>query len=136
MGLLDLMPTILELVDVKIPHSISGRSLVSDVLPEGDPKSNAVYFGEVNQLEMARVDDLKIIRNRNQLGSEEFYDLRRDPLEKDNLAGAPGSSFDQLLKLLNEISEANRTLRADIEQEFVTEDDEAMEALRALGYID
>ncbi len=135
-GLIDLMPTILDLIGVQIPDSISGRSLVSDVSLENDFESKVAYFGEVKLLETARVDDLKIIRNRDQLGSEEIYNLKVDPLEMNNLAENPDIGLDSLRLLLDNFTEATQVQNSSVEQETVSEEEEAMEALRALGYIE
>lgn len=135
-GLVDLMPTVLELAGAEQPQSIHGRSLVADLSSGGGEQQPTRYFGQVLHLEMARVDDLKIIRNRNQQGSEEIYDLGADPLERVNLADLHSDEMQELLGLFEELDEDAIALGPGIQQQDVAEEDEALEALRALGYIE
>ncbi|MGB5573507.1 MAG: sulfatase-like hydrolase/transferase [Thermoanaerobaculia bacterium] len=136
-GLIDLMPTILELARAeKQPQLMQGRSLVADLLEGTEPKQVSPYFGQVLQLEMARVDQFKVIRTRNRKGSEEIYDLSRDPLEKQNLANGSEGDFVDLLAAFEELASETESIGPNILQQTVAEEEEALEALRALGYIE
>ena len=120
----------------KEPESIHGRSLVADLSSESGSHPSARYFGQVRQLEMARIDDLKIIRNRSLEGSEEIYDLSADPLERVNLADRSPEQRKNLLELSAELDHATAEMGPSIQQQDVSEEEEALEALRALGYIE
>ncbi|MGB5344181.1 MAG: sulfatase-like hydrolase/transferase, partial [Thermoanaerobaculia bacterium] len=136
-GLIDLMPTILELARAeKQPQLMQGRSLVADLLEGTEPKQVSPYFGQVLQLEMARVDQFKVIRTRNRKGSEEIYDLSRDPLEKQDLANGSEGDFVDLLAAFEELASETESIGPNILQQTVAEEEEALEALRALGYIE
>ncbi|MGB5295470.1 MAG: sulfatase, partial [Thermoanaerobaculia bacterium] len=136
-GLIDLMPTILELARAeKQPQLMQGRSLVADLLEGTEAKQVSPYFGQVLQLEMARVDQFKVIRTRNRKGSEEIYDLSRDPLEKQNLANGSEGDFVDLLAAFEELASETESIGPNILQQTVAEEEEALEALRALGYIE
>ncbi len=135
-GLVDLMPTVLELVGAEPPRSIHGRSLITDLSSGAKEQLSSPYFGQVLQLEMARVDDLKIIRNRSQKGSEEIYDLEADPLERVNLADRRSDEIQELLMLIEELDQDAMILGPSIQQQEVFEEEKALEALRALGYVE
>ena len=103
--LVDLLPTLLELLAVKIPGDLHGRSLVP--LLRGDPgaKGREVVFSEYleNEEAMARSDRYKLIvgtGSRKRLDGyetaeplpgpyERLYDLRDDPAEDHDLASHP-----------------------------------------------
>ena len=135
-GLVDLMPTILEFVGVDSSGPMQGRSLVAELAGKGESEDSRPYFGQVLRLEMARIDEFKLIRNRHKTGSEEIYNLDLDPLERDNLADRSDDGFVELFSALEELSLSAESLGQAIDQQKVSEEEEALKALRALGYIE
>ncbi len=125
--LLDLMPTILQLVGLPVPRGVQGRNLIDESLA-GTPA-----FSELGDMIAMRTRDRKYILSMTD-GSEELYALRSDPSETHNLA----TEFPEQAK------EFNQSLRAWLEgvspkrpskRSKVTLDDETAERLRALGYL-
>jgi iduronate 2-sulfatase len=84
--LVDLYPTISELVGLAVPKASQGRSLVP-VLKDPDTaiKAGAVSF--VSKGASWRTRDWAYMRYKD--GSEELYDMRKDPGQITNLAGYP-----------------------------------------------
>lgn len=90
---IDVMPTLCELVGVPLPTAgIQGRSMTALVAGQAvDWKNRA--FAERNS-SMIRTPQFKYINNsrgneRHGGGKPELYDLIKDPLEMNNLAGDP-----------------------------------------------
>ena len=87
-GLIDLYPTLLDLCQVTGPDTLSGESLVPCLRSPGRSTDRAVVTlfdrGNVS----LRSGQWRFIRYAD--GSEELYDLLKDPHEWTNLAGSPG----------------------------------------------
>lgn len=90
----DVAPTLLELAGVKAPESMQGESLVS-LLADGKARLREEVFTEhlwkmdrIPRTEGLRTDGWKFIRYPDHEEFEELYDLRADPEERHNLAGA------------------------------------------------
>lgn len=78
----DLVPTVLSLLGVEAPAGLQGQSLV-DQGWRARPVMLGTWYPEA--LLGLRAGDMKYLR-RMQDGSEELFDLARDPLEKHNVA--------------------------------------------------
>jgi arylsulfatase A-like enzyme len=99
---IDVMPTVLDLLDVRVPERVSrqlrGRSLVPAML--GEPVSRDV-FSETDYREytykrsVITPDGWKLIYTL-ETKSRELYDLNTDPGETKNLAAADPSRADEL----------------------------------------
>jgi iduronate 2-sulfatase len=98
--LVDLYPTISELVGLAVPKASQGRSLVP-VLKDPDTaiKAGAVSF--VSKGASWRTRDWAYMRYKD--GSEELYDMRKDPGQITNLAGYP-EYVSQLKKMAAELN--------------------------------
>ncbi|MGB5341472.1 MAG: sulfatase, partial [Thermoanaerobaculia bacterium] len=92
-SLVDVAPTILELVSSSRAIAMDGESLVPLILgqqtPESERRAWSYAANENRGLGVRLGDQLKYIFNNTAwepaLGSEELYDLRRDPFEQTNL---------------------------------------------------
>ena len=75
--LLDLSPTICELLNLPIPTSFLGKSLFKD-----DDKGIII----ISEFEIAyRTKDYKLIISKSSKDKNELYDLKNDPFEKNNI---------------------------------------------------
>ncbi|MBK7875370.1 MAG: sulfatase [Planctomycetes bacterium] len=85
-GLVDVAPTLLDLAGVPIPRTMQGESFARLARGEADPGRRAHV-----QLDLDRTP--RGVRTARwkwlDVGAGELYDLRDDPLERKNLAGAP-----------------------------------------------
>jgi len=84
-GIVDVAPTVMDLLGLAAPDAWQGRSLFSS-----DRGSRAYYFAPVTGAFALRQDNLKLIYDENR-GVNEVYDLAADPLETRNIAASvPG----------------------------------------------
>jgi len=135
-GLVDLFPTVAELVGAESPQRTSGTSLVPLLRGESAPPRPffAATFRPQSSLDMRGIltGGLKGIHAWSDTRDyEELYDVARDPRELEDLSAARLEDLDRLRGLLEErLAEVgeNAPIQADLSKE-----DEAN--LRALGYI-
>lgn len=92
----DLMPTILELLGIEIPDSVSGRSLAAELL--GGPATNEYAFAQANGAYMICDGRYKLTQDPGYVNLE-LYDLTNDPDELKNQAADP--SFAEAAQRLN-----------------------------------
>jgi arylsulfatase A-like enzyme/Flp pilus assembly protein TadD len=141
--LVDLMPTLLELVGIRsISDDLQGTSFASLLRGEttdepGHAYSETSWGSEQKSVRTSR--GLKLIYSSD--GDPELFDLSQDPGEQKNVASEHASTSKSLQDQLMRWVEANREARARIHgkggrlQEVVL--DEKMEAqLEALGYVE
>ncbi len=96
--LVDVAPTVLSLLGVRVPPSMRGRSLVPELLGRHGPSPAA--FAEVHTKKMVRHRDWKLIHDYRR-STYELYDLRTDPRERVNLAGRRPAAAARLRGLLH-----------------------------------
>lgn len=135
---IDLAPTLLDLVGISSEeHGFDGSSLLT-VIEKGEAKGKETYSEDLFEargegaLQCIRTDHFKFIRNLT-LGTEEYYDLLKDPEERDNIIG----SIDKE-KAVNLRKKLDDFLRTMVSQEHVFSKEERAqidERLRGLGYI-
>lgn len=131
-SLVDVLPTLLDLLGVKDPHPRDGRSLVGSRAEPG----RAVYaeslvpyidFGWAPLHALRRLGDKYVRAPR-----AEYYDLLKDPGEGRNLVPVKGAPPDEAQKL-------QRSLQALLEKSAAAAasgaDPEARERLESLGYL-
>ncbi|QDT08466.1 Choline-sulfatase [Planctomycetes bacterium K23_9] len=103
--LVDIFPTLSQLAGLPIPDSVQGKSLVPILAdPRAKVKDAALSFHKGHSL---RTDRWHLMRYKD--GSAELYDMKSDPAEFTNLAGAPGyaAKLKQLDRQLDKTLEAN-----------------------------
>ena len=133
--LIDLMPTVLELVGVKVPTSVQGKSLYSMMKGKEDLRRTAYsesVYAELHYgwspLESITTQQYKYIQAPN----AELYDRINDPAETKNLIKEKSSIAKVLKDQLQEI--VSTSSRKDLSGP-VKMDPETEEKLKALGYI-
>lgn len=98
-SLVDLFPTLCDLVDVPIPEGLQGRSLVPLMEGDVDGWQNEVYSelyqrGGNGPSEMVKIDDLKYFRFKGREWPEQLFDLAADPDERHNVIDDPAYAKD------------------------------------------
>lgn len=138
-GLIDVMPTILDALGQPIPEELVGRSFLPDLRGEGETAPRAVASGFMTGWRTLGVGRYKLIHRT--LEHAFLYDIQADPGEKHDLRAEQPIAFAHARGLLGMTladddgqSEAISRLRTHKSQS--TAIDPATEAqLRALGYV-
>jgi arylsulfatase A-like enzyme len=139
MSLIDVAPTILDLLAIPAPGQFQGTSIFEGLRPI-DP--DRPIFGELptHRLQAIIRNGRKLVVDRDTV---EAYDLTTDPGETRNLYEVDGGSpklraeLAELEATLKRVVDANRTLEARYavgKEE--TLDEETMDRLRQLGYVE
>jgi arylsulfatase A-like enzyme len=142
-GLIDVMPTLLDLAGLRVPEQSRGRSLVPALRGEEDEQRALLI--ETGWERALRTRDSKLLVRGVGVGhardSEaaddvgfEFFDLVADPGERQNLATPCEGRCRESVRRLQEI-ERDLVPRAAAASKATTTPDE-MEQLRSLGYVD
>jgi arylsulfatase A-like enzyme len=107
----DIMPTLFDLLDRKMPYTPDGTSLLPLIeRPDAEFRCEAyaqtpvagwqALPGDRRQLACVRTDEWKLIVRRDQPGACELYNLHRDQVETDNVVDKHPNQRIQLLALL------------------------------------
>ncbi len=137
----DVMPTILEYLAIPAPKNIRGRSLWPLIRGEVEQPRIAVSEHAGRNLVALRSERFKYIRHlrTNNLqpsypfteGREELYDLKQDPHERRDLAG----ELPDVMRVFRKELQQRRSQRLALAAGKAELNDEAVEVLRALGYV-
>ena len=130
--LMDLAPTILELLAIPAPKEFEGTSLVG--LMSGDDTGNRVVISEQRSLKSWIDYPWKLVRGDETKGLQ-LFNLENDPLEEVNLAQSHSELAQRFGALLDARLAENREKEV-FELEPGVVDPEHLERLRALGYIE
>jgi arylsulfatase A-like enzyme len=163
-GLIDLMPTVLEIMAAPVPEPIEGVSLVGLIHGSGGEEEYAersLFSESVAPLAWGenmkwvpfrppaysvRVGSRKLARYRTKDGYRfEFYDLASDPLEQRDLYPAEPAAAADLVALIGDYERRSSEMRSEIDAAAGIDgasapgktflDPEQEQKLKALGYI-
>ena len=138
-GLVDVLPTLLELYRLPLPAGIQGRSLAPLLTggEEGGKPAPPLYFESLYGMEEMGWAPLSGLLSGHfkyiSLPRPELYDLASDPLEKDNLYLKKNVQAKQLARELDSYLEQTVTAGKTALRSQQTRQDQAR--LRALGYL-
>ena len=135
-GLVDVLPTVTDILDLPAPAAISGVSLVP--LIEGVEQDPRPVFGITYRPEAYSDKTAVIARGHKFIHSltddrewEELYDLEADPGEMNDLAPSAPPLLDELRVLLR--ARLRSSPMAEVNEAELSEED--IERLRELGYV-
>lgn len=132
--LLDVKPTLLELVGLKIPTHLQGNSLLP--LMRGEDQESRIVFSERikdDKRFALQVGQWKYIRHSR---GEELYDLSRDPGEQIDVATQNEPLLRQLRQRAGQLIQWNTGLAQELQHgEAFGLDQETRDQLEALGYL-
>jgi len=135
---IDLMPTLLDLVGLAIPAPVQGTSLASLVTGDADDLNLFAYSESLYPRNHYGWSELKSIRNEDyhfiDAPRPELFDVRSDPLERENIASQRAATLSQLKAELDRVV---TTFSVDgIDQKGPESlDAETQQQLAALGYL-
>jgi arylsulfatase A-like enzyme len=130
-GLIDLMPTLLELTGSSPPAQATGRSRAA--LLDGPQPGAGWIFAETSEAVAARGSRYKLLRFSD--GRSEFYDLQADPLEQEPLEGPCVDACAELERRLSGFMMAMEKARAAQSSATAALEAEELEDLKSLGYL-
>lgn len=136
-SLVDILPTVLEWVDLPIPPQVQGRSLVPLLMSEETRDDDIAYCETFypryhygwSELQSIQDKKFKLIAAPNL----ELYDLTLDPQEGNNLISSHAAEARRMLNILEEFNRS--TSENAFEIDFRHMDEAARQKLAALGYI-
>jgi tetratricopeptide (TPR) repeat protein len=133
--IVDVMPTVLDLLAVPAPPAVQGRSLsplgrgeTLDLVSLSETWYPRFHYGW-SELTSIRDGRYKLIRAPRR----ELYDLERDPGERTDLAGREPARADAMERAL--LENRQRVTRSGAERAPQPVDPEVSERLEALGYV-
>ena len=89
--LLDIFPTLCDLVDVPAPESVEGRSLAPVIRGQAQSTYDSLFFAYMHKQRAIREERFKLIEYFGEAERvTQLFDLVADPWETANLANAPG----------------------------------------------
>ena len=93
--LIDVVPTILNLLDISIPRQAEGKSLIPLISGRQEKDFDKYVFSEDADYDISiRTPNWKLIKNAD--NSMELYDLKNDPKELNNRINEPLNIIDEL----------------------------------------
>jgi arylsulfatase A-like enzyme len=142
--LVDILPTILDIIGFEIPKDIRGISLVP--LMTGDDTHDRISFAECikdlpeKEQKALRTTEYKLIHEpslKNNDESTRLYDLRNDPGEMNNIASSKPETAASLMKRMNTIlnSIMENAKRIILSKDGKMDEDELRKELGKLGYL-
>jgi len=131
-GIIDIMPTILDILDIKTSNEFEGKSIIP--LISQNKKGERILYSELyrfgKKLVCARFKNCKYIYNIKE-NKEEFYDLNSDPNEKSNIISKNEIMVVGLREGVKALVSSSKGLKT--KEKPVGRD--VLEDLRSLGYI-
>jgi arylsulfatase A-like enzyme len=138
---LDLLPTILDLAGIRYDHNnYRGISLLPLMLGEGGENSRRLAFSEFPHSKIIfgrTIQSLteKLIDPSQDSKPLEYYDLMKDPAERNNLNATESVRISNLLSIMNDISRTASGSRIAHPAEREEPSADTIRKLKSLGYV-
>lgn len=138
-GLIDVAPTLLEMVGIPIPEEMLGESLVH-VLADEKPTDDRIIYSEMIDLDgyaiALRNRRHKYIYDEHNRDRRKLYDLILDPVEQEDVIDdQPEVAAVFELALLQHLKRSGRQPQSSQLQAW-DHDEEVVKRLRSLGYVE
>lgn len=83
--LLDIYPTLCDVVGIEIPKSVEGLSFKPMLEGATDKTRNDLFFAYTNMIRGVKTEKYKLVEYRLERNCSQLFDLQNDPFEKVNL---------------------------------------------------
>ncbi|UCH36106.1 MAG: sulfatase, partial [Armatimonadota bacterium] len=139
-GLIDVLPTVLDVAGVAIPDGVRGRSLVPLLGGDSAAGQGRELFAEMTlygeELKALRTSEYKVIFHPESRAME-VYDLRADPRERHNLAADPQVAPALRERLLGLARQSGRRIAywKQFGEKAPALDKRSLEQMRSIGYV-
>jgi arylsulfatase A-like enzyme len=140
--LIDIMPTILDIVGIKINTYVQGKSLISAIAKNRFLGLSCYSEHASSYMKAMRTTDYTFIRNiiTSRKGGtyirRSLFNRQADPTEKNDIAMSSPDIVHRLERQLNKQIKHNKRLSAPYRQiEIAPPDSETLEKLKSLGYM-
>jgi arylsulfatase A-like enzyme/lipopolysaccharide biosynthesis regulator YciM len=134
--LVDLMPTILDLLDIKVPDSVQGKS-VAKILNGSKVADEIAYSESLTAMQHFGAEPLRSVQDQHYKYIDslkpELYDLEKDPAEMNNILDQKKELASRMKASLHQIT-SKYNAAAD-KRQVRTLTPEQQEQLASLGYI-
>jgi len=91
--LLDIMPTLCDLIGAEIPASVDGRSMLPAIRDNTVEIRNSIFMGYTHYQRAVKDRQFKLIEyNVDGVRNTQLFDLKNDPWEMQNLAANPDNA--------------------------------------------
>lgn len=129
-GMVDVMPTILDLLNIPVGHELQGISLSGLIRNSADRTANKYVIAEAGHDKWAivRDDGWKLLHS---LDGNELYDISNDPFERNNLIG---KELDKEVILLKEFFVWREQHKEEKKGNYFKLDPNLIENLKKSGY--
>lgn len=134
--LMDLMPTMHEVLGLEPPATFKGESFLDTILGTGRGFQGPIYFESClydKESKALRANNLKLILD---MASEEakLFDIKNDPREQNNLAATRTPELEKLKAALLKLDSDFKSAYGDEDQP-LTLSPEVLKRLQDLGYV-
>jgi arylsulfatase A-like enzyme len=132
-SLVDVMPTVLEVLDIEMPAPADGRSLLPIISGESTGRASGDIYCELSDHLTALIrGNWKLIYD-SKIDCFELYDIGGDYREIRNLAGTDSAAVKRLASVLSGWRQTGES-KTHIAPVFI-KDDKTTRQLKALGYL-
>lgn len=105
--LLDIYPTICDMLEIEIPKSVEGQSLLPSIEGSGNSGRKSLYLAYTQDIRGVRTEKYKLIEYMvDGKNTTQLFDLEQDPFEINNIVSKPELStvVEQMQKELRRLS--------------------------------
>lgn len=131
--LMDLAPTLLELVQIPSVEAFAGRTLLPEMVDTREPTMHSYAISETGGLKTLIRFPWKLVDNRRSKQIS-LFNLLEDPAESENRLGDQEQLAREMVRQLRLLVQQGRNLEPNVDEEDI-DDEELRDQMRALGYL-
>jgi len=133
-NIMNITPTILDILGYPIPPGMEGRSLLPQLAGRERSGDEYIFLERKNYMKGVRTDEWKYIRRIHHAGAPELYNLKEDPMEEHNVIAYYPDIASGLNSRLNRWMNENDLISIKQPRKIKIKKQDR-DALRSLGYL-